>query len=222
VPRADEGVSSPTPLQDILAEARDAGFLGPGPIEPQMRHAEGFAAIGRRLAASGPLPPRVVDLGSGGGLPGLVVAAHWPEASVDLLEAGGRRAAFLERAVSRLGLAERVSVLHERAEVCGRHSGHRGAYDGALARSFGRPAVVAECAAPLLKVGGWLVVSEPPAAERDADEDSRWPPGPLHQFGLEPLGIVHEEFEYRTLRQAEPCPERFPRRNGVPAKRPLF
>ena len=222
MPRADEGVSSPTPLQDILAEARDAGFLGPGPIEPQIRHAEGFAAIGRRLAASGPPLPRVVDLGSGGGLPGLVVAALWPEASVDLLEAGGRRAAFLERAVSRLGLAERVGVLHERAEVCGRHSGHRGAYDGALARSFGRPAVVAECAAPLLKVGGWLVVSEPPAAERDADEDSRWPPGPLRQFGLEPLGIVHEEFEYRTLRQAEPCPERFPRRNGVPAKRPLF
>ena len=222
MPRADEGVSSPTPLHDILAEARDAGFLGPGPIEPQIRHAEGFAAIGRRLAASGPLPPRVVDLGSGGGLPGLVVAAHWPEAFLDLLEAGGRRAAFLERAVSRLGLAERVSVLHERAEVCGRHSGHRGAYDGALARSFGRPAVVAECAAPLLKVGGWLVVSEPPTAQRDADEDSRWPPGPLRQFGLEPLGIVHEEFEYRTLRQAEPCPERFPRRNGVPAKRPLF
>ena len=115
-----------------------------------------------------------------------------------------------------------MHVLHQRAEVCGRQSGHRGAYDGALARSFGRPAVVAECAAPLLKVGGWLVVSEPPAAERDADEDARWPAGPLRQFGLEPLELVHEEFDYRTLRQAEPCPDRFPRRDGVPAKKPLF
>ncbi len=46
--------------------------------------------------------------------------------------------------------------------------------------------------------------------------------GPLSQFGLEPLGTVHEEFEYQTLRQVQPCPERFPRRNGVPAKKPLF
>ena len=222
MPDADQGVPSPTLLHDVLAEAREAGFLGPGPIAPQIRHAQGFALVARRLASSGPPRPRLVDLGSGGGLPGLVVAAEWPEPSLDLLEAGGRRAAFLERAVSRLGLAGRVQVLHERAEACGRHSGHRGAYDGVLARSFGRPAVVAECAAPLLKVGGWLVVSEPPADERDTDEDARWPPGPLRQFGLERLELVHEEFDYRILRLAEPCPDRFPRRDGVPAKRPLF
>jgi 16S rRNA (guanine527-N7)-methyltransferase len=222
VPSADGGVPSPTLLHDTLAEARDAGFLGPGPIEPQLRHAEGFAVIARRLALPGPERPRLIDLGSGGGLPGLVVATQWPEASLDLLEAGGRRAGFLTRAVSRLGLTERVAVVQERAEVCGRQDGHRGAYDGVLARSFGRPAVVAECAAPLLKVGGWLVVSEPPAGHRAAGEESRWPPGPLSQFGLEPLGIVHEDFEYETLRQVQRCPERFPRRNGVPAKKPLF
>jgi 16S rRNA (guanine527-N7)-methyltransferase len=84
--------------------------------------------------------------------------------------------------------------------------------------------VVAECAAPLLKVGGWLVVSEPP---RDGpsvadDEASRWPAGSLGQLGLEPGEPVHEEFDYRVLRQAVPCPDRFPRRNGVPAKKPLF
>ncbi len=222
MPGADEGTPSPTLLDDILAEARDAGFLGPGPIEPQRRHAEGFAVVARRLALSGPERPRLIDLGTGGGLPGLVIATQWPGAVLDLLEAGSRRAGFLERAVRRLGLTERVTVLEERAEVCGRQDGHRGAYDGVLARSFGRPAVVAECAAPLLKVGGWLVVSEPPASDGPSGEGSRWPQGPLGQFGLEPLGIVHEEFDYQTLRQVQPCPERFPRRNGVPAKRPLF
>jgi 16S rRNA (guanine527-N7)-methyltransferase len=224
VPGADEGTESPTPLHEVLAEAREAGFLGPGPIEPQLRHAEGFTAIARRLAADGPPRPRVVDLGSGGGLPGLVVATSWPEATVDLLESGARRAAFLERATSRLGLAGRVTVLHERAEVCGRQAGFRGGYDGVLARSFGRPAVVAECAAPLLKVGGWLVVSEPPRGGKpvQGDEAPRWPPEPLGQFGLEPRDAVHEEFDYRILRQTAPCPDRFPRRNGVPAKKPLF
>ena len=95
----------------------------------------------------------------------------------------------------------------------------------ALARSFGRPAVVAECAAPLLKVGGWLVVSEPPSQASDEVEDGspeRWPVEPLRQLGLEPQEVVHLRHTYRTLRQTAPCPERFPRRNGVPAKKPLF
>ena len=224
MPGADEGTDSPTPLHQVLAEAREAGFLGPGPIDPQIRHAEGFTAIARRLSATGPARPRLVDLGSGGGLPGLVVAVGWPEATVDLLEAGARRAAFLEQSTARLGLADRVTVLHERAEVCGRETGFRGCYDGVLARSFGRPGVVAECAAPLLKVGGWLVVSEPPGAGEpvEADQASRWPAEALGQFGLHPAEAVHGEFDYRVLRQVAVCPERFPRRNGVPAKKPLF
>ena len=220
MPGADEGGHSPTLLHQLLSEARAAGFLGPGPIEPQLEHAEGFGTIARRLAAAGPIS--VVDLGSGAGLPGLVVAGDWPEASVVLLEVNGRRAAFLRRAVDRLGLAPRVSVLEERAEVCGRQEGRRGGFDVALARSFGRPAVVAECAAPLLRVGGWLVVSEPPRSDAETDPGPRWPATELVQFGLEPAELIHEDFEYRTLRQVSLCPDRFPRRNGVPAKQPLF
>jgi 16S rRNA (guanine527-N7)-methyltransferase len=220
MPGADEGDHSPAVLHELMSEARAAGFLGPGPIEPQLHHAEGFAAIARRLGSAG--PTNLVDLGSGGGLPGLVVARSWPEASMALLEANGRRAAFLRRAVDRLELTDRVTVLEERAEVCGRQEGLRAGFDGVLARSFGRPAVVAECAAPLLRVGGWLVVSEPPRTGPEIDGDSRWPAAALRQFGLEPAEVVHEDFEYRTLRQTGPCPDRFPRRNGVPAKRPLI
>ena len=148
-------------------------------------------------------PARLVDLGSGGGLPGLVVATDWPEATVALLEANGRRAAFLRRAVERLGLAGRVSVLEERAEVCGRQEDLRAGFDGALARSFGRPAVVAECAAPLLKVGGWLIVSEPPRSEAEGDQEARWPAEPLRQLGLEPA-----ERDPRGLRIPDPAPGR--------------
>jgi len=225
VPGADDGGHSPTPLSDVLAEARAAGFLGPGPVEPQVRHAEGFATVARRLVAAGPASPRVLDLGSGGGLPGLVVAECWSEAELVLLDASARRTAFLRRAVDRLGLSGRVTVLQERAEVCGRQEGLRGSFDGVLARSFGRPAVVAECAAPLLRVRGWLVVSEPPSTATgtgDQDDESRWPAGPLQVLGLEPVELVHEVFEYRALRQRTPCPARFPRRNGVPSKKPLF
>jgi 16S rRNA (guanine527-N7)-methyltransferase len=223
VPGADEGGHSPTPLIELLTEARALGFLGPGPLDPQVRHAQGFTAIARRLSGLG--SAQLVDLGSGGGLPGLVVATEWADASVALLEANGRRAAFLRRAVERLDLEGRVSVLEERAEVCGREPGLRGHFDGVLARSFGRPAVLAECAAPLLRVEGWLLVSEPPRSDpQDGQDghDARWPAEPLRQLGLEPAEVIHEGFEYRTLRQREPCPDRFPRRNGVPAKKPLF
>jgi 16S rRNA (guanine527-N7)-methyltransferase len=220
VPGADELDHSPTPLHEVLQEARALGFLGPGPLDPQIRHAQGFAAIARRLGGDG--ADHLVDLGAGGGLPGLVVATDCPEVTVALLEANGRRSAFLRRVVERLGLEARVSVLEERAEVCGREQGSRAGFDGVLARSFGRPAVLAECAAPLLKVGGWLLVSEPPRSEGEGPQDTRWPTEPLRQFGLEPAEVIHEGFEYRILRQREPCPDRFPRRNGVPAKKPLF
>ena len=207
-------------LDEVLADARRAGFLGPGPLELQLRHAEGFVEIARALGTDP--QPHLVDLGSGGGLPGLVVAQQWPEASVVLLDASARRTDFLRRAVERLGLQGRTQVVCGRAEEFGRDLQWRQGFDGVLARSFGRPAVVAECAAPLLKVGGWLVVSEPPSEAEGTEGDGRWPAESLRQFGLVPSEPVRAEFSYQVLRQAEPCSERFPRRNGVPAKKPLF
>lgn len=95
----DHSPTIPTPatLGDVLADARRAGFLGPGPLEPQLRHAEGFATVIRRLVVqAGLTQPLLVDLGSGGGLPGLAVASAWPDARLVLLEANGRRARFLQ------------------------------------------------------------------------------------------------------------------------------
>lgn len=227
-------------LLEVLAEARRAGFLGPGSLDLQIRHGAGFVVVARGLTEADPATragtgrtrssrPRLVDLGSGGGVPGLVVAHSWPEVELALLEASRRRCEFLRRSIAQLGFDGRVSVLEGRAEELGRDPDLRGTFDGAFARSFGKPAVVAECAAPLLRPGGWLVVSEPPAdgggitgTARPERQRERWPADELGRLGLEPGVAVTEEFEYQTLRQALPCPPRFPRRNGVPAKRPLF
>jgi len=205
-------------LLGTLGEARRLGFLGPGALAPQLEHALGFADA---LAAlpDGPAPGRVVDLGSGGGLPGLVLATRWPEAALVLVEAGGRRAAFLTEAVTRLGLKSRVTVLRERAEVAGRDPGRRGCFDVVVSRSFGPPAVTAECAAPFLRVGGVLVASGPPDPGRHRE---RWPVAGLAMVGLGAPGQSAGVFTYELARQLEPCPERFPRRTGIPTKRPLF
>ncbi len=221
-------LSSRRALSEVIGEARTLGFFGPGAIDVQLRHADGFVSITRSNV--GAEEARVLDLGSGGGLPGLVVANDWPEAHLTLLDANGRRAAFLRQAVTLLGFSDRVSVVQARAETAGRAPDLRGQFDAVLARSFGRPAVTAECAAPFLRLGGKLVVSEPPKPSGESPDDleestgpsTRWPAEPLAKLGLEPTETVHAEFAYQVLCQKVPCPDRYPRRDGVPARKPLF
>ena len=199
-------------LARVLEEARTLGFLGPGPVDGHVEHARGFLqAVGQER------PRRVVDLGSGGGIPGLVLAQAWPDVDIVLLDANERRTAFLERAVEALGL-NRVRVLRGRAEEVGHEAVWRGRADLVVARSFGPPAVTAECGAPLLGVRGRLIVSEPP------EEDSpRWPVEGLAALGLRPSGRLEQAFSrFQVLRQERACPQPFPRRSGTPAKRPLF
>jgi 16S rRNA (guanine527-N7)-methyltransferase len=150
-------------------------------------------------------------------VPGLVLATALPAWRWDLVEAGTRRAAFLERAVEELGLADRVRVRHLRAEDLGRTEAERGGADAVTARSFGPPAVTAECAAPLLRPGGVLVVSEPPGGAGD-----RWPPAGLALVGLAAAERRPGPPAVAVLVQGGPCPPRFPRRPGIPAKRPLW
>src|SRR5690606_21759798 len=102
-----------------------------------------------------------------------------------------------------------------RAEEVGR-SRWRGRAEAVIARSFGPPAATAECAAPLLRGGGLLVVSEPP------DDVDRWPAAGLAALGLVVGPRVAEDATVQVLVQQEVCPDRFPRRVGLPAKRPLF
>jgi 16S rRNA (guanine527-N7)-methyltransferase len=192
------------PLLDVLGEAAALGFLGPGPVGPHVVHAARFDAVLRPTSS-------VLDLGSGGGIPGLVLAALRPDASVVLLDARTNRTDFLVRAVGRLGWEERVSVVAGRAEELGRSPAWRGRVAAVVARSFASPATTAECAAPFLAVGGQLVVSEPPEPP-----DDRWPEPGLGLVGLRPDG---SGAGMASFTQVVPCPARFPRRRQRP---PLF
>ena len=171
-----------------------------------MRHAAAFVAALEGVSGT------VVDLGAGGGVPGLVVAMARPDLHLVLLDAMAKRCRFLEEAVEALGLD--AEVLEGRAEDVGR-SAWRAAAAAVIARSFAAPAPTAECAAPLLAVGGRLVVSEPP------EPVDRWPADPLAHLGLRP-DPPNQGAAVRILTQVERCPEAYPRQVGVPAKRPLF
>ena len=198
-------------LLRVLAVSQERGFIGPGSLDPHLQRALDMAAV---LSA---LPRRALDLGSGGGLPGLPLALLFAGTEWVLLDGSVTRCTFLTEAVTELGLAGRVAVRAARAEEAGRDGGLRGSFDLVVARSFGPPAATAECAAPFLEVGGRLVVAEPPGSTGE-----RWQAEGLAKLGMRPLSTVTQPSAVTLLTQDRPCPPTYPRRTGVPAKRPLF
>jgi 16S rRNA (guanine527-N7)-methyltransferase len=205
-------------LQRLFTEARDLGFLGPGDVGEQITRSVAFAV------AAGVPPPTglVADLGSGGGLPALVLAIVWPRSSWLLIDSNQRRTTWLRRASSELGAAARVEVVCERAELVAR-SPRRHQAELVTARSFGPPAATAECAAALLALGGCLLVSDPP----EAGQPERWPQDGLSKLGLElgnreVIATAAGPVSFSKIFAVSQCAERYPRRVGAPFKRPLF
>jgi 16S rRNA (guanine527-N7)-methyltransferase len=182
-----------------------------------VRHAEGFARALYAATGVATPPSRVLDLGSGGGLPGAVLATAWPSAEFVWLDASERSREFLAWASEELGVADRVQVVRGRAEELAHSGDLRAGFDVVVSRSFGRPAVTAECAAGFLNVGGILLVSEPPVAQGD-----RWDLAALGRLGLAPLSLPDAALRFRAFSQVTGCPGEFPRSVGRPEKRPLF
>jgi 16S rRNA G527 N7-methylase RsmG len=208
-------VNPPASLLEVFADARRLGFLGPEGPQRHIEHAAAYVAAAE--AVFGPDGPAAfLDLGSGAGVPGLVLVERWPGARATLLDGSQRRAAFLRGAVVRLGFADRVTVVAERAEEAGRRPELREAFDLVVARSFGPPAVTAELASPFVRVGGAVLVSEPP------DATGRWSVEGLGELGFARPVEAGREPAIVRLPKVEPLVDRFPRRTGVPGKRPLW
>jgi 16S rRNA (guanine527-N7)-methyltransferase len=203
-------------LLGILERSRNLGFLGPGEVDTHRQHAASFVDAWATVADAP--PPSLLDLGAGGGVPGLVLAEAWPDSRVVLLDAGERRCAFLREAVAELGFAARCEVAEGRAEVLARNEA-LSPFPLVVARSFGSPAATAECAARFLAPGGTLLVAEPPDPEATR---LRWPAEGLAQLGLGPAAVVGGHARLVRITAERSTPARFPRRDGTPAKRPLF
>ncbi len=140
-----------------------------------------------------------------------------------LLEVNERRSEFLGASTAGWKRGGTLAVLRGRAEEVARDAALREQFELVTSRSFGPPPVAAECGAPLLGVGGLLVVSEPPEPSEGVRAD-RWPGKGLAEVGLTEVAALRFEdrFGYRVLLKAEPTSDRYPRRVGRPAKRPLF
>jgi len=149
-------------LIDALGDAQRIGMLGDRPLDEVIDHSLPYADLIPATART------VVDLGSGGGDPGLVIAVARPDLAVTLVDRRSKRTDLLVRLVGRLGLRDRVDVVEaDVADLPRRFPGR--SWDVVTCRGFGPPAYTAEHAVPLLADGGLLLVTEPPGSD-----GSRW------------------------------------------------
>lgn len=165
-------------LLAVLERARTVGFLGPGPLRVHLDHARSYG----RLVP--PTASHLIDLGSGGGLPGLPLLLDRPELRGVLLDAASKRTAFLVWASVELGLASRVQVVTARAEEAARQPDLRGTFDVVVCRGFGPPAITLECSAGFVVEHGRVLISEPP-------ERRQWDNDVLATIGLRHVTTEH-------------------------------
>jgi 16S rRNA (guanine527-N7)-methyltransferase len=202
-------------LYRALEESRARGFLGPVGIDTQIEHAMGFSRVWDDFSPSP--PSSFLDLGSGGGLPGLVLLENWANSAtfVDSME---KRTNFLEEVLTWEDAPAAGVVVNGRAEALSRRKELGGQFPLVTARSFGPPAVTAECAVRFLTVDGIAIISEPP----NDDEADRWNDLALGRLGLRAEGRLRRGAAFQVLRKIRPTPEEFPRDIGTPGKSPLF
>ena len=218
---ADRSDALPDRLEAAYREAVELGFLGPreGPRLRQRHILDALALAEVRAPRPG---ERWADLGSGAGLPGLPLAARYPDTAFTLVDAQQRRLAWVALTAGRLGLSN-VTTIHGRLEDLGRGP-ERERFDVATARALGPLPVVAELGLPLVRVGGVLIVprgrpdeGEVRAARQACSllggELTSVVPNPASP--IDPLGFVV------IMTKTVPTSPRFPRRSGVPARNPL-
>jgi 16S rRNA (guanine527-N7)-methyltransferase len=167
----------------------------------------------------------LVDVGSGGGLPGLPIKLAAPHLGTTLIEATVKKARFLRGAVEALEM-DGVEVVNQRAEEVARSGAHRGAYDAATTRAVARLSVVAEYCVPLLRVGGYAISMKGRLDEVEISEGER----AAEKLGAEVAEIVRVPRlpelgeKHRSLvivRKVGETPREYPRSVGTPAKKPL-
>jgi 16S rRNA (guanine527-N7)-methyltransferase len=214
-----------TYLEGMRAWNERAGLTSPAALADALRvHLLDSLSLVPVLARHAPGARTLADVGTGAGLPGLVLAVALPELSVSLVESIGKKAAFLRWAVEALGLTGRVRVLEARAEEAGRERALREAFDVASARALGPLPVVAELTLPLVGVGGVLIA---PRGVDGAAEAAAAAPA-LTALGARLVGVEpaspeggRERATVVIAAKTRPTPARYPRRVGTPAKEPL-
>lgn len=165
----------------------------------------------------------LIDVGTGAGFPGLPIKIVYPHIRLTLVESVGKKAAFCRHMVETLGL-DNVEVIQERAEALGHIQMHREQYDWAVARAVAILPVLAEYLLPLVRMGGGMLAMKgelAPAEAHAAEHAARVLGGHLRRLVPIHLPGVAEERYLVVMDKIAATPKPYPRRVGLPAKKPL-
>lgn len=164
---------------------------------------------------------RCIDVGTGAGFPGMVLAILRPDLSMTLMDSLQKRILFLQRVVDDLGLAH-VRCVHARAEQAAHEAQHRARYDYALARAVAPLPVLAEYCLPFVRTGGYMIAYKGPQGRLECGQARaamRTLGGRLEQ--LLDSGIPGREHTLIFTKKVQACPQKYPRKAGIPTRQPL-
>ena len=210
--------------QELLDETPRAALTAITDRETvQRRHFLESLALLIALEQANALGETAIDIGAGAGFPGLPIKILRPNLRLTLLEATAKKAAFLERLVGHLRLPD-VTVINARAEELAHHPAHRQAYDLALARAVSPLPTLVELALGFLPIGGFLATPKGSRAGQEVEQAAAALEacGGLVQL-VHPLDVPGPGTPPTLvlIRKQSETPDRFPRRPGIPFKRPL-
>ncbi len=165
---------------------------------------------------------KIIDVGSGAGFPGLIMAMYCQDNEYTLLESELKKCNFLQQTIEMLKINQ-VQVIRGRAEEIGHHKDYREQYDVSASRAVAAMRVIIEYCLPLTQVGGMVFLWKGPRYEEEIEQS---------QNALQVLGGKVEDIHlYKIgggrqraiiqIRKIQPTPEKYPRRTGLPVKRPL-
>ena len=164
---------------------------------------------------------RILDLGTGGGFPGLPLAIACPEKSFVLMDSVGKKLRVVSDAAERLGL-KNVQVIHARAEDLARKPEYRESFDLVVSRAVANMSTLSEYCLPFVKKGGWFVAYKTVSAE----EEIRSAAGAIKLLGGAPVSIVSNGEEsdghvFAIVKKLSTTSPKYPRKAGLPSKQPL-
>ena len=168
-------------------------------------------------------PANIIDIGTGAGFPGIPLKIIYPNTKVTLVESVGKKAMFCQHVVRLLGL-DGVDVIKARAEELGQMREHREQYDWGLARAVANLRVLSEYLLPLVQVGGKMLAQKGesgPAEVHSAESAIKLLGGEVRQLVPVMLPGVVEERHLVLVDKVAATPPGYPRKPGVPAKKPL-
>jgi 16S rRNA (guanine527-N7)-methyltransferase len=166
---------------------------------------------------------RVIDIGTGAGFPGLAIKIAAPQLQVTLLEATGKKVAFLDHVIQTLEVTG-VDTLHARAEDAGHLAAHRAAYDVVTARAVARLPILLEYMLPLAKIGGLCIAMKGKTAQAEADDSAaalKTLGGELRAVRAVTLPTLDDAHYLVVVEKTAPTPRDYPRKPGIPTKNPL-